>query len=103
MGKTKELFDKLHDEHFLQNNDNTFSDSMHFNSGTRRPDLYAFLVLDKLVPGDTDIISASEHDEYYLDINIEELDKVIKEEDVIELCKCGVMWHDEFECLYMFS
>lgn len=73
------------------------------NPLSKRPDLHAFLLLDKLVPGDRDIISASEHDEFYIDIDLEELAEKITEEQVIELIACGAIYSSEYDCLYMIS
>lgn len=47
-----------------------------------RPDLIAFNLLDKLVPGTRDIISAAEHDQFYLDVSVEALAEVATEEDI---------------------
>ena len=72
------------------------------NKRSERPDIHAFLLLDELVPGTRDMISAAEHDEFYLDVGVEELVKVITEEQVIELRRCGVHW-SEYDCLVMFA
>lgn len=70
---------------------------------SRRPDLNAFLLLDKLVPGKRDIVSSSRHDEFYLDVDIDELDKVATEEDALDLIRCGVRYDFGNECLAMFT
>ena len=57
---------------------------------SRRADLHAFLLLDELVPGKTDIIGDAHHDIFYIDIELKDLAKVITEEQVIELVRCGV-------------
>ncbi len=68
-----------------------------------RPDIHAFLLLDRLVPGNRDIISASEHDQYYLDIDIDDLIQVITEDQVVELKRCGISYDAEYDCLYSFT
>jgi hypothetical protein len=74
------------------------------NKLSSRPDLHAFLLLDKLQPAPgRDIISASEHDEFYLSIDCRELEKVITQDQVLELYRCGVMYSDDCETLSMFS
>lgn len=80
----RELFEKHNDEF------------IHFerieNPKTQRPDLHAFLLLDRLCPatGKQDLICCSEHDEYYLDIDLEALAaSQISEADIIELTRCG--------------
>lgn len=69
----------------------------------RRPDLCAFLLLDKLVPGERDIVSASKHDEIYLGISTEELAKVATSEDILYLTRCGVRYDSDTDSLAMFT
>ncbi len=59
-----------------------------------RPDLQGFLLLDRLVPGESDIVSAAAHDEIWFGIDLEDLAKVITEEQVIELLRCGISLSD---------
>lgn len=61
------------------------------NKLSNRPDLHAFLLLDKLVPGDSDIVSAAEHDQIWLVTDVNKLVEVITEEQIVELVRCGVM------------
>lgn len=72
------------------------------NKLSNRPDLNAFMLLDKLVPSTHDIISASEHDEFFLDVDMELLAKVANENDLLDLIRCGVRY-SEYDCLCMFS
>lgn len=69
---------------------------------TKRPDLHAFLLLDEIFPGDRDIISAAEHDEFFLEVDQDDIEK-LTEAHVIELIRCGVMYSVEFDCLFMFA
>lgn len=69
---------------------------------SKRSDLQAFMMLDELVPGLGDMISAAEHDEIYLQVGLEELAAVAEEEDVIDLIRCGVMVDKETDSLKMF-
>lgn len=73
------------------------------NPRCKRPDLHAFLLLNELVPGEGDIISASEHDEFYLDVDCDELAKVATQDHIIELSRCGVRYSREYDCLCMFA
>jgi alkylhydroperoxidase family enzyme len=74
------------------------------NKLSRRPDLHAFLMLDALVPGTDDMVSAAEHDTFWLDVDIEDLAKSgITEAQVVDLVRCGVMYDDEFDCLRMLA
>lgn len=60
-----------------------------------RRDLYAFLLLDQLVPNPGRcMIAAAEHDEIYLDTDCEKLAEVATQEDIVTLVRCGVM-HDD--------
>lgn len=68
-----------------------------------RPDVCAFLMLHDLVPGTGDMVSASEHDEFFLGVDCEELAKVATEDIVRDLHRCGVMYSEEYDCLSMFA
>lgn len=68
-----------------------------------RRDLRAFNLLDKLVPGTGDIVNGAEHDKIWLSPTLEDLAKVITEEDVITLIQCGVFIDEEFDSLSMFA
>lgn len=70
---------------------------------SKRPDLCAFILLDRLVPGVSDIVSSSEHDEFFLSIDCEELAAVATRDDIITLVRCGVRYSDDSGCLCMFS
>lgn len=70
---------------------------------SNRPDLHAFILLDKLVPGKNDLISAAEHDEYYLSINPEELAKVATKDQLRDLHRCGIRHDDSNDSLCMFA
>ena len=66
-----------------------------------RPDLHAFMLLDKLLPSTHDLIVSAEHDIIYLDVTLDKLEGIITEEQVKELIMCGVMIEDG-EGLAMF-
>lgn len=73
------------------------------NKRHSRPDIHAFLLLDELQPNPGwDIVSAAEHDVFFLDIDAEKLALIITEKQVIELLRCGVHW-SEYDCLAMFA
>jgi hypothetical protein len=73
------------------------------NKLSKRPDLHAFLLLDQILPGDSDIVSAAEHDEIFLDIELDDLaDAGITNYQVRDLVRCGVRVSD-FDCLCMFA
>jgi hypothetical protein len=89
----KALFDKYTDEYIKF--------GRVANKLSSRPDVHAFLLLDRLVPGTADLICHSEHDEIWLGVEPEDLAKVITEEQVIELVRCGVRF--DGSCLQMFT
>jgi hypothetical protein len=60
-----------------------------------REDLCAFVKLDKLIPGNLNIISAAEHDEIFLEIEPDKLAEVATEEDIVFLIRCGVRLFDD--------
>jgi len=86
-----ELFEK-HEDKYLK-------DKYIKYTVTKRPDLHAFLIIDQLCPGTCDLISAAEHDTYYISVEFEELAKNITEDHVIELIACGVLYESEYQCL----
>lgn len=69
---------------------------------TSRSDLNAFLLLDQLLPGESYIIGAAEHDEIWLDADLDELAKAATEEDIKALIRCGVRLDSDTESLAMF-
>ena len=73
------------------------------NKMSMRPDLHAFILFDQLAPAKGDIISASEHDEFFLNVDVEEFKKHATPEIVRDLRRCGVMWSGEYESFSMFA
>lgn len=69
----------------------------------QRPDLYAFVLLDGILPGTGDMVCAAEHDEIWLDIEVEDLINVITPAQVITLIRCGVRFDRFNDCLGMFT
>ena len=70
------------------------------NPPSRRPDLCAFLLLDRLVPGVGPIVSAVGYDDYWIGVSLETLANVATEADILYLVRCGVCYHDQAEGLY---
>ena len=67
-----------------------------------RPDLHAFIKLNRMVPGTSDIVAAAGHDEIYLDVEIDALATVATEADIVELARCGVLYDSSTDGLAMF-
>ena len=72
------------------------------NKRSNRPDLHAFILLDRLFPDKKDIVSAAEHDKIYLDIEDDQI-SLLSDDEIIELSRCGVMYDGENHCLCMFA
>lgn len=74
------------------------------------PDLCAFLMLHELAPtrnvgnGEVaDMISAAEHDEFYLSTDCDKLAEVATPEIIRDLHRCGVRYDEDYDCLCMFA
>ncbi len=69
-----------------------------------RPDLCAFLMLSELVSGENnrDFIDSAAHDEIWLDVDIEEFEKVATPEIIKDLVRCGIRHDSENDSLCMF-
>ncbi len=70
---------------------------------SQRRDLHAFILLDRLVPGHRVMVNAAEHDQFWLEVSPEDLAKVVTEEQVIELRRCGVMYDTDIDSLSFFA
>ena len=68
---------------------------------SNRPDLHAFMLLDRLVPGNKDMVAGAQHDEIYLSPDPEELLKVATKEQLRDLHRCGVRCN--YDGLQMFA
>jgi hypothetical protein len=90
-------------EMFAQCEDDYLDFDKWTDAPSKRADLAAFILLDKLQPGGGDIVCASEHDEFRLSIDCDELAKVITQADVRNLTRCGVRYSGDYDCLSMFA
>lgn len=68
---------------------------------TKRPDLNAFILLDKISPGSSDILVAAEHDQIWLEHSEETVAK-LTDEQILELSRCGVMFDESEDGMVMF-
>jgi hypothetical protein len=88
---------------FYEANDNAFlkfKDIPPERRHSNRPDLNAFVLLDKLVPGTGDIVVCSEHDEIYLGTDLELLSAAATEENLLDLIRCGVRFTGDGLCMF---
>lgn len=72
------------------------------NKKSLRPDLHAFMLLDILMPGTSDMVSDARHDEIFLEVEPEALAQVATEEQLRELHRCGVRHDIGQDSLVMF-
>jgi hypothetical protein len=74
------------------------------NKLSNRPDVHAFILLDKLFPSErkTDLIQAAEHDEYFIEIEGEQLLQ-LTDNQILELVRCGISYSAEYDCLYSIT
>ena len=69
-----------------------------------RPDICAFLILDKLVPAkNRNMVGSIGYDDIWLDVDCEELAKVASEQDIETLVRCGIGYDDDYGALYMWD
>jgi hypothetical protein len=73
------------------------------NKKSARPDLHAFILLDTLVPGKSDMVAGAEHDEIYLDVALDAIAPLLTPELILELRRCGVRVDDDEDGLAMFA
>ena len=86
---------------FEQHNNEGHKFNLVANKLATRPDLHAFMLLDKLFPDSTgcDMIGSAEHDQIWLAVHdLEQL----TEENIVELVRCGVFFDSEIKTLSMF-
>ncbi len=86
------LFDK-HNEEFLE-----FERVE--NKLSKRHDVHAIILLDKLCPSGMDMICGARHDLIFFSPELKDLARVITEEQVLELIRSGVRL--DGHCLEMF-
>lgn len=72
------------------------------NKLSNRPDLHAFLLLDRIWPTGRDMVCAAEHDEIFLDVEPDDLEKSATEDQIVELIRCGVRLDSSTGSLAMF-
>jgi len=91
---------------FASDGEETESEHLEFDRiecpASKRPDLCAFMKLDSLLGGERDLISAAEHDEIWLDVDIDRLNEVATHDDIIFLIRCGVRHCRDVDSLAMF-
>ncbi len=69
---------------------------------SKRPDVSAFILLDKLAPGGQDLITGCANGKIWLNVNINRLLTNATEEQLIDLRRCGVFYDKSNDSLAMF-
>jgi len=92
-----EIFEKHNDEYMKFEK---IPQSKRDKFKTKRSDLFAFLMLDKLFPNKKDIIKYVYYEIIFLNITKEEIE-TLQEDDIIELIRCGVCFNTEYDYLYI--
>jgi hypothetical protein len=96
LDELKALFEKHSDEH------SRFDRVV--NPLHPRPDICAFLMLDRMVPEPgQDMVVNARDEEFYLHVDPAAVAAVITEDEVITLRRCGVTYDNQFDALMMFA
>lgn len=74
------------------------------NKYSKYPDVHAFILLDRLLSNEhnKDMIAGAEHDQIWISVDVEHLAAVSSVLTVIELIRCGVLYDNDTDSLYMF-
>lgn len=67
---------------------------------SNRPDLHAFMLLDRLSPGTSRMIPVAHHDGIFLSVDVGSVAAVATDEQLIELIRCGIGYVNEFDCFF---
>lgn len=96
-----DLFEQHGDEEYIRDERIKPDRRLH-----RRPDINAFLLLDRLAGDsstDRDMVCAAEHDEFYLAVGPDNIAAKATEEDIIDLIRCGVRYDSSHCGFAMFA
>ena len=90
-------------EIFEENNDEFLEFGKVENKRSNRADLHAFILLDEICPSERgqDIVCSAEHDQIWLQVELEELAEKATKEQLIELIRCGVRCASEGLCMFV--
>lgn len=72
------------------------------NKRSSRRDIHGLILLNEIMPGKRGMISGADHDIIYLDANVDALEKIITDDQILELIQCGIHVSEEYDCLTMF-
>ncbi len=100
--KISQMFTFLSDANFQDGNEFLKFDLIE-TQFSQRPDIHAFILLDRLCPGKGDMICAAEHDEYYLEVDMEMLERVITIDIATDLYRCGIFYNSDHDCFMSYA
>ncbi len=69
---------------------------------SKRNDMHAFILLDRLAPMRYPMVAAAEHDQIWLGVDVDAVAAAVTEEDVRQLAACFVHYDDDVSSLSMF-
>jgi hypothetical protein len=95
LDEMKALFEKYSEE-----SNRGFEDVAHKFS--TRPDIHVFILLNDLLPGRHDMVDCAEHDEIWLDVDVDQLAGVITEQQIADLVACGFHFDTDVERIHSF-
>lgn len=90
--EVEEIFEKYEDEYIA-------FDKVEIKL-SQRPDLHAYILLDKLFPKTCDIVCGAGHDEIYLDCDEDEIVS-LSEDQLLQLIRCGVRLQDNYFVMFV--
>ena len=93
-------------EIFNDDNSDEFLEFEHIERPySRFQDVHAFILLEVLLPRTIkgDMITASEHDQIYLAPDVKKIVKNMTREQAIDLRRCGVLYDEDTDSLFMFT
>lgn len=94
-------YDDLHDI-FVKHDDEFIKFERVSNKLHKCPDIHAFLLLEQIAPVERGrIITCAEHDEIYLGTDMELFCANAREEQIVDLIRCGVRYDNNGFCMFV--
>lgn len=73
------------------------------NPRSPRPDVHVLIMLAEMFPADRDLISAAEHDQYWLDVDCDEFNKLVTDDQLRDMIRAGLMHCNDTDSLSFFA
>jgi len=98
-----EKAEKQIDEFFEKHSDEFIEFDRVKNKKSTHRDLHAFILLNEIAPSEKmKMVAGADHDIIWLATDLVTLSEKATDEQLIELCRCGVHLDSENECLAIF-